>query len=240
MNWDNYLLEEKAPNGTFAHLGVLDGTISAPFDLSGVPSDARILSISTPLKKFKLQYSNLSSLSGNKRIEAISLNDINEDRLAVFATLPNLKYLQISVNQQNEIPDLSALQSLEVLVLASIKKAENIDFVKNLGKLKTLYIYGITHLYDLSPISRLTSLQELFIDHGKMSGKGNPIKSIDPLKTLSQLQYLHLSITTEEKSPDLNFLYGMKKLQKLSLLPGYLKDKEREILKKELLLITNL
>lgn len=29
MDWNNYLLEEKAPGGPIAHLGVLDGTINA-------------------------------------------------------------------------------------------------------------------------------------------------------------------------------------------------------------------
>ena len=99
MDWNNYLLEEKAPGGPIAHLGVIDGTINAPFDLSVLPADARILSMSTPLKKFKLQYTNLSSLSANSQLEAISLNDMEEEHVAVFATLPHLKYLQISVNQ---------------------------------------------------------------------------------------------------------------------------------------------
>lgn len=240
MNWDDYLLEEKAPDGAIAHLGVLDGTINAPFDLSALPVDTHILSMSTPLKKFKLRYTNLPSLIGNNQIEAISVNDIDEERLAVFASLPHLKYLQISVNQQYEIPDLSVLRSLEVLILANIKKIENISFIEKLESLKTLYIYGINNLYHLSPIARLTGLKELSIDHGKMSGTGKSVKSIDPLKELNQLQYLRLSIAIEDKAPDWSILYGLKKLQKLWILPRYLKDKEKEILKKELPLVTTL
>lgn len=240
MDWNNYLLEEKAPMGAIAHLGVLDGTINAPFDLSVLPADARILSMSTPLKKFKLQYTNLFSLSANSEVEAISLNDIDEERVAVFATLPHLKYLQISVNQQEEIPDLSALKSLEVLILANIKKVDNIDFIKKLTSLKTLYIYGINHLYDLTPLAGLTGLKELCIDHGKMSGTGKSIKSIEPLKGINQLQYLRLSVALEEKHPDWSILYELKKLQKLWILPRYLKDKEKTIFKKELPLVTNL
>lgn len=33
MNWDNYLLEEKAPCGAIAHLGVLEGNVSGIYDL---------------------------------------------------------------------------------------------------------------------------------------------------------------------------------------------------------------
>ncbi|MEQ7799999.1 hypothetical protein ABDJ41_09300 [Pedobacter sp. ASV1-7] len=224
MNWNNYLLENKAPSESYAHLGVLEGMVTAPFDLSVLPTDAKIVSLSTPLKKFKLQYSNLSSLNGNSNIEAICLNDIDDERLSIFSTLPNLKYLQISVNQQSEIPNLSCLKSLEVLILANLKKVENIDFIKGLKNLKTLYIYGINNLYDLTPISDLTNLEELFIEHGKMSGTGKAIKSIDPLKTLNLLKYLQLTLAIEGKNPDLNALNNLKKLQKLTLLPRYMKD----------------
>nr|WP_121271778.1 leucine-rich repeat domain-containing protein [Pedobacter schmidteae] len=240
MNWNNYLLEEKAPKGTYAHLGVLEGMVTAPFNLSELPADTRIVSLGTPAKKFKIQYSNLSSLRGNNNIEAISLNDIDEERLAVFATLPNLKCLQISTNQQSEIPNLSCLKSLEVLVLANLKKVENTDFVKGLNNLKTLYIYGINNLYDLAPISGLTSLEELFIEHGKMSGTGKAVKRIEPLSVLTSLKYLHLSVVFEEKTPDLGALHNLKKLQRLTLLPRYLKSGQLETLKKELPLIMNL
>lgn len=240
MNWTHYLLEEKTPNGTYAHLGVLEGMVTASFDLSELPVDAKNVSMGTPLKKFKLQYTNLSSLSGNKSIEAISINDIDEERLAVFATLPNLKYLQISTNQQSEIPNLSCLKSLEVLIVANFKKVENIDFVMGIKNLKTLYIYGINNLYDLDPISELTNLEELFIDHGKMSGTGKAVKSIEPLSALTELKYLHLSVAFEEKTPDFSVLYKLKKLQKLTLLPRYLKTVQIEVLKKELPLIKNL
>lgn len=240
MNWNNYLLEEKAPNGAYAHLGVLEGMITTPFNLSELPVHTKIVSMNTPLKKFKLQYSNLSSLSGNNNIEAISLNDIDEERLAVFALLPNLKYLQISTNQQNEIPNLSCLKSLEVLVLANLKKVENIDFVTGMKNLKTLYIYGIDNFYDLTPISELTNLEELFIDHGKMKGAGKSVKNMEPLNRLTELKYLHLSIAFEEKIPDFSALYKLKKLQKLTLLPRYLKAGQIEVLKKELPLLKNL
>ena len=234
MNWDNYLLETKAPGGVYAHLGTLEEAVTAPFDLSALQETAKVVSLGTPLKKFKLQYTNQSSLCGRKNIEAITVNDIDQERLAVLTTLPNLKYLQISSNQQNEIPNLSDLKSLEVLILANIKKVENIDFVKGLKNLKTLYIYGINNLYYLAPVSELTNLKELFIDHGKMSGTGKAIKNIDPLRGLNQLQYLHLAVSIEDRNPDLSPLSNLKKLQRLSLLPKYMKAIPTEILQKEL------
>lgn len=240
MNWNNYLLEEKSPVGHYAHLGVIDGTIRAPYDLSELPKDATIVDIGTPLKKFKLKYTNLASLIRNDKIEAITLNDIDEERLAVFSTMPNLKYLKISNNKQEEIPDLSCLKSLEVLILASIKKAKDVEFLKDIKNLKTLYIDGINNLYDLTPISHLSNLQELCIGHGKMSGTGKAVKSIKPLKELTELKYLHLSVAIEEKNIGLDSLFGLKKLQKISLLPRYLKDEQKDILKKELPLVTNL
>lgn len=240
MNWNNYLLEKKSPSGHYAHLGVLEGVVSAPFNLLELSGDARIIDLSTPLKKFKLKYTNLSSLIGNEKIEAIRLNDIDEERLSVFSTMPNLKYLQISNNKQTEIPDLSRLKSLEVLILASIKAVQNIDFLKNMEHLKTLYIYGINNLYDLTPLDSLTSLQELCIDHGQLSGTVRSIKSIEPLKGLYELKYLCLSIGIEDAQSGFSCLYGLKKLEKLLLLPTYLTSEEMENLKNELPLLDNL
>ena len=159
---------------------------------------------------------------------------MDEERLDVFSTLPNLKYLQISNNKQTEIPDLSCLQSLEVLVLANLTQVENICFIKGMKNLKTLYIYGISNLYDLSPIGSLTDLQELFLDHGKMSGTGKSVKSIEPLSQLSNLKYLHLSVATENKNNNITPLLALKQLQHLFLLPRYLQNGQKEILEKAL------
>ncbi|SHL97383.1 hypothetical protein [Flavobacterium chilense] len=237
MNWNNYLLEGKAPSGDFAHLGSYKDAIRGIFDLSEIPKDTVFLEMSTPLKKFKLKYTNLSSLKENDKIEAISLGDIDEERISVFSTISNLKYLKLSINQQDKIPDLSSLKSVEVLVLANIKKVQNIDFLTGMKSLKTLYIFGINNLYDLTPISSLINLQELFIHHGKISGTGKLIKSISPLKSLTELKYLYLNIAFEEKKVDLSLLYEMKKLQEIALLPRYLKNEQWEALKKELPLI---
>lgn len=237
MNWNKYLLDNKAPCGALAHLGVLDGEVRGIYDLSQFPKGTKILGLSTPVKKSKLKYTNFSSLIGNDQIEAISLNDIDEERLSVFATLPNLKYLQISNNQQTEILDLSCLKSVEVLILASIKKVESIDFIKDMKNLKTLYIYNINNLYDLTPIANLTTLEELSLNHGKMSGTGKAIKGIKPLSELINLLYLRLSLVVENKNYDVTPLVNLKKLQDLHLLPRYLDKGKKELLQKELPLL---
>lgn len=71
MNWTNYLLEKKAPSTYYAHLGVLEGTVNVPYDVSELPTNAVIIDMSTPLKKFKLKYTNIASLIANEKIEAI-------------------------------------------------------------------------------------------------------------------------------------------------------------------------
>ncbi|MFC7348323.1 leucine-rich repeat domain-containing protein [Chryseobacterium zhengzhouense] len=240
MNWDNYLLEQKSPVANYAHLGVFKGAVRGIFDLSTIPTDTKILEMSTPLKKFKLTYTNLSSLNGNKNIEAIILGEIDDERVNVFSTLPNLKYLHISVNKQNEIPDLSPLKNLQVLVLSSIKKVENIDFLKGLTNLKTLYIHEINNLYDLEPLSSLTNLEELFLDHGKMSGTGQSVKSMEPISRLNNLKYLAFILNVEKKNYDITPLLSLKKLQKLHILPRYLDNGNRGKLLNGLPLITEL
>lgn len=240
MNWDNYLLEQKSPVANYAHLGVFKGAVRGIFDLSTIPTDTKILEMSTPLKKFKLTYTNLSSLNGNKNIEAIILGEIDDERVNVFSTLPNLKYLHISVNKQNEIPDLSPLKNIQVLVLSSIKKVENINFLRGLTNLKTLYIHEINNLYDLEPLSSLTNLEELFLDHGKMSGTGQSVKSMESISRLNNLKYLAFILNVEKKNYDITPLLSLKKLQKLHILPKYLDNGNREKLLNGLPLITEL
>lgn len=240
MNWSNYLLEQKGPYGTYAHLGVFEGAVSGIFDLSTIPKDTKILEMSTPLKKFKLAYTNLSSLTNHPNIEAISLGEIDAERVAVFATLPNLKYLQISVNKQAEFPNLSSLKNLEVLVLSGIKQVKNIDFLKGMSNLKTLYIYGLNHLYDLAPLATLTNLEELFLDHGKMSGTGQGVKSMEPISKLAHLKYLAFILNVEKKDYSIQPLLSLKKMQKLVILPRYLQNGQREQLLSELPLLKEL
>lgn len=237
MNWSNYLSYKKSPSGDYAHLGVLEGEVSGIFNLLELPEGTKVLEMSTPLKKFKKTYANLSSLKNNSNLEAITLGEIDDERLEIFSTLPNLKYLKISVNQQSEIPDLSSLKHLEVLILANIKKVENINFLRGLTNLKTLYIYGISNLYDLTPISFLTNLEELFLDHGNMSGTGKAIKSIKPISRLINLKYLTLALNAENKNYDITPLFQLKKLQKLHILPRYLNNGQKEKLLDELPLL---
>lgn len=240
MNWNNYLSEKKSPYGTYAHLGVFEGTVSGIFDLATISEDTKILEMSTPLKKFKLTYTNLSSLANHPNIEAIRLGEIDEERVAVFATLPNLKYLQISVNKQEEFPNLSSLKNLEVLVLSGIKQVKNIDFLAGMSNLKTLYVYGLNHLYDLAPLATLTNLEELFLDHGKMSGTGQGVKSMEPISELVHLKYLAFILNVEGKDYSIQPLLSLKKIEQLLILPRYLQNGQREQLLSELPLLKEL
>lgn len=75
MNWKNYLSESKSPSD-YPHLGILEGTVRCPFDISELPNNAEIIDMPTPLKKFKLKYTNNDYLIGNKVIEGIIVNDL--------------------------------------------------------------------------------------------------------------------------------------------------------------------
>jgi len=228
LNWEHYLLEEKAPRGWRAELGVLEGEVGGVYDLSCLPEDVRILNLATPLKKTKLKYTNYEALAGNETIEGICVNDVDEECLAVFATLPNLKYFRLRNNKQEEIPSLACLQSLEVLILANMTRVKDIGFIGNLDCLKTLFICDIKNLYDLAPLSRLKRLRELSLENGGMSGVGKPVKGLEPLSVLTELQYLHIGVTVENCNYDVVPLLALKKLEKLSVLPRFLNDGQRE------------
>lgn len=237
MDWSNYLLEEKAPLGSYAHLGVLAGEVGGIYNLLELPPQTKALSMTTPIKKSKLKFTNLEALAGNEHIEAISLTDIDDERVAVFSSLPNLKYLKISFTKESEIPSLSPLKSLKVLILANMTKISNIDFIRGLDGLKTLYIYGVNNLYNLMPLSTLTGLEELSLDHGKMSGVGKPVKSLQPISELVHLKYLSICLSVEGKDYSIDSLLGLKKLEFLYLLPRYLVKGQKERLADNLPLV---
>lgn len=238
MDWNNYLSDEKCPSPPYAHLGVLEGEVWGYYDLSQVPKGTKVLSLSTPLKRTKLSYSNWNALRNNDEIEAIKLGDIDEERIDVLSSLPNLKYLEISCNKQNEFPDLFTLKSLQILLLSNITRVDNIEFLKRLSNLKTLYICDLNHLYYLSPIAELRSLQELFLSNGGMCGVGKPVKSMEPLSRLLELEYLHFGVTVENRNYDISSLLTLKKLKHLYILPRFL-NKENEGNLKDMLPLLN-
>jgi len=237
MNWNHYLSESKAPFGNLAHLGVIEGCVQGIYDLSEIPQNTKVLCLTTPLKKFKLQYTNIEALLNNDSIEAITLTDMDNERLDIFSTMPNLQYLHISVNKQNEIPDLSRLGTLKVLILSGLTRVQSIDFIASMNNLQTLYIYGMNNLTDLTPLSKLQSLKELSLDYGRMSGTGTPVNDITPLTELKELIYLSFVMTVKNKNYDITPLLSLKKLQYLNILPRYLSKGRKELLYQHLPLL---
>ena len=90
------------------------------------------------------------------------------------------------------------------------------------------------NLYDLSPLSELCGLKELFISNGGMSGVGRPVKSMEFLCNLTDLEYLHFGVTVEGRSYDISPILGLHKLRELHLLPRFLKNGAADIIKQHL------
>lgn len=234
MNWSNYLLENKSPISGFAHLGVLEGTIEE-FDFEKLPKDAKIISISTPLKASKLKYMNWEALIGNESIEAITGVDfLDEERLKIFETLPNLKYLELSFMKQEEIPSLERLKHLEVLIISNLKKAERLDFLANHKSLKTLYIYNLKKFTDFSPIGTLSQLEELAL-YSDINEKNKKLDApLAFLEGLENLKFLHILFQPQNKDFNISEILKMKKLEHLCLNDCYLTEENRALIKEKL------
>ena len=230
MNWNNYLLDKKAPVSSFSHLSIIKEAVKGVYDLSDFAAKTHIAVLYTSSKKFILKYANYDSLAENAEIEGVYLDYIDNNRLSILSSLPNLKYLQISSSRQEDVPDLSPLKTLDVLVLANMMKLRDIECVKRLENLKTLSLYGINKLYDLTPLSNLISLQELSIHHGKTSSKGNPVNSMEPLGKLTRLKYLEFHLIVEGNNKDISAIFNLKNLQHLGLMEKYQKKGQWELL----------
>lgn len=233
MDFSNYLLESKAPEGKNAELGQVNNCMSGICDLSQVPKGTTAISLTTPLKKSKLFYSNWNALAQTDSIESVYITDLDEGRVSSLAALPNLRYLNISFNKQEILPAISSLDSLEVLVLYSIRKAPDLKFLAGLPSLKTLYIQEFRHLSDLTPLEALPQLQELHINLFPISGGyiGEKIKSLQPLSTMKRLVYLCLNIQMENKNYDCTPLLTLKNLKCLYLRNAFYRHGQDQILK---------
>lgn len=81
---------------------------------------------------------------------------------------------------------------------------------------------------DLSPLSNLIDLEELSLHHGRISGTGTAVKSMQPLARLTNLKFLEFIVTVENKNYDISPLLSLKKLEHLSILQRFLNDEKRK------------
>ncbi len=179
--------------------------------------------------KFRLSVSNGKQSSNTEQAEITVL-----PRDKIIFEDPSL---EIQVRYALRIPsaeltneDLMKLDSLsDTNPTTGRDKVNSLKGIENCKNLNYLAMGG-QHFADITPLSTLTELKELYLDQSwmikdifplinlvkleKLDLMGNLIEDIAPLKNLTELNYLHI---TENPIKDLSPLSNLKKLEELWL-----------------------
>jgi hypothetical protein len=126
--------------------------------------------------------------------------------------LPNLTYLFISdpADAVNDLTPLSVLRSVTELSLASgFEAVTDLHPLASLSSLRELSLYDFVSLTDLSPMSALHQLTDLYFN-------GCNAEDFNPLANLTNLEFLRFENCPELK--DLRPLGRLKKLRHLTLI----------------------
>ncbi|EAG4503484.1 LPXTG cell wall anchor domain-containing protein [Listeria monocytogenes] len=139
----------------------------------------------------------------NLRTLDLYLNQISD--VSPLGTLSNLSTLNLTSNRITDISPLGNLTSLKILYLDN-NNINTLDALKNLTTLEELYLIGI-HAINLSALENLTNLRVLDL-------KNNQINDLEPLKNMISLKRLDLS---NNQISDVSSLGNLSNLETLIL-----------------------
>lgn len=183
------------------------GPLSIVKDLAELPDDTKIIEIWPKTK-------NVDQLHRFKKCTTVCGKVTTPECIDQLEQLPNLRYLELSLNGVTSVPSLEGLKNLRVLVA---KRGTKVDwkFLKGVTWLHSLCIGGTPTQLPLKHVGNISELRELFIDSGAM------ITSLNPLKKLTELQFLMLFNKVTLNKPSIRPLASLKKLNNLQLSPRY-------------------
>lgn len=183
----------------------------------------------------------LTGLENLKELEKLGLwsNKIGNSQLVHLKGLTNLKFLDLAANKFTYIPanSFEGMSKLEELVLDENQITEihkdafnglesltsllleenrisNIDCVKKLNKLNTLFIRNNKYISDLTPLANLVNLKELWAND-------NNISNINALYNLTELEWIELE---NNKIKDISSLSNCTKITRLKIANNQIKN----------------
>ncbi|WP_058302274.1 leucine-rich repeat domain-containing protein [Gorillibacterium timonense] len=172
------------------------------------------------------EISDLSPLSGMKKLVRISLHSNQVTNLSPLASLTDLKHIDLYENKVKDLTPLKGLVKLKSLSLslnqvsdlsplASLTELTSLELYSNpyktiaplggLVKLETLVLGG-SEISDLTPLSSLTALKKLNLYNSK-------IKDVSPLGSLGKLEWLSLSTNLIQSIEPLRSLVSLKEVR---------------------------
>ncbi len=141
------------------------------------------------------------------------------EQLEDIVGLPQLEILCLSNTRTKDFSELSRMRRLRCLAIDYAPQLRSLDFVTAMSGLETLAIQDSKGLHDIEAVGDLKKLRELHLVGGLFDEPR--LDSIRAIASLKKLEYLVLSVRTEEGSLEsLGELNTLKDLQLGSTFPS--------------------
>ena len=175
--------------------------------LDGVPDDARELTLLRQDKSHR-------GLSKFKRLRHLWAGRVNQEMIEEISGLPELEILRIKNMSATSLEPLAQNRKLKRLIIKGGNKVPDMEWTRGLSPtLEVLHLESLFRATDIRPIGELSQLKTLGLEGG--IDRKLELGSLEPLGTLSNLQYLFLAAArVADKS--LAPLQRLKKLRHLS------------------------
>jgi len=196
------------PNIGTPYLGRPAGHAPLGNDILELPNETEIVELTRRKSK------NVDQLHRLRRVHTVYCSGFLPEWIEQLEQLPNLQHLQVSLQRIKSVPSFHGLKKLRVLVTTRGKEVDW-SFLQGVTWLHSLCIGDVKTELPLKHVSGISDLRELFIDGGAV------IASLNPLKKLTELQFLMLLIKVTRNEPSIRPLSSLKKLTSLQLSPRF-------------------
>lgn len=147
-----------------------------------------------------------------RQLRELKARQINQEFLNEICELEKLEFLELDVVTAIDLAPLMQLTSLKTLTISGIRKAEDLSPLSAMHWLDNLWITQAKHLFTLSFLSQANHLQSLGVEGSMWTQQ--KIESLKPIRGLESLEHLFMaSVVLQEK--DLSYLAELPKLMSL-------------------------
>ncbi len=147
------------------------------------------------------------------KLRRLSVRDVSQAQLEMIARLTRLSELRLFGFHGTDAGPLATLKKLEILSFEWAPKIETLDWLAALAGLRVLVIADLKRIQDLEAVGRLPRLQFLSVSGGSESVQ--TVASVAPLARLTKLEELQFIARVADE--DLSPLAAMPWLKQLGL-----------------------
>lgn len=150
--------------------------------------------------------------------------ELRKDWLQYLAVLPSLEWVEFTLPKSDSMPSVKSLSQIRTLVVRCNRHQTNLNFLSGLESVRSLCVSEALSVTQLTPIGKLSGLQELYID-GSMHRR-HKVRSFAPLAKLTDLRFAVLLVGSEQRNRPLRHLLLLRELEYLYLDASFIKNRQ--------------